>query len=229
MSTRCIRCGKPIEGVAQFCEDCAREQRTASTFAQPPSSPQPASGPVPAAAACPSCGAAVPAGAGFCASCGQKIVAGSSTCPSCGTAVPAGVIFCPSCGQRVGGQYVDYAGFWMRFLAAIVDGLILIVPQVLITVAVHGPGRFLLGTLLGFTYTVGFWLAEGATPGKMAMGIKITMANGEPITAVAAVVRYVGYIISGLILGIGYLMIAFNRQKRGLHDYLAGTVVVRKG
>ena len=53
------------------------------------------------------------------------------------------------------------------------------------------------------------------------------MTNGEPIELGAACLRYVGYIASGLIFGIGYLMIAFSAEKKGLHDNIANTVVVK--
>lgn len=71
-------------------------------------------------------------------------------------------------------------------------------------------------------------MAKGATPGKMALSMEIVMADGRPLTTSAAVLRYIGYIVNVATLGIGYLMIAFTPQKRGLHDYIAGTVVVRK-
>ncbi len=61
----------------------------------------------------------------------------------------------------------------------------------------------------------------------MAVGVKITTVDGEPIDFGRALLRYIGYLASGLTLGIGFLIIAFNREKRGLHDYIAGTVVVK--
>jgi uncharacterized RDD family membrane protein YckC len=85
----------------------------------------------------------------------------------------------------------------------------------------------LIQTATSAVYTIGFWVAKGATPGKMAMGLQIVMADGRPITGGAAVLRFVGYYVNVLTLGIGYLMIGFTPEKRGLHDYLAGTFVVR--
>jgi uncharacterized RDD family membrane protein YckC len=58
----------------------------------------------------------------------------------------------------------------------------------------------------------------------MALGIRLEMMDGRPITATAALVRYIGYFVSGLILLFGFLLIGFTREKRGLHDYLARTV-----
>jgi uncharacterized RDD family membrane protein YckC len=89
-------------------------------------------------------------------------------------------------------------------------------------------GIILVQIIIGFVYTVGLWTAQGATLGKMALGIKIVRVDGQPIGFGAAFVRYIGYIVSWIILGIGYLMIAFRRDKRGLHDLMADTVVIKR-
>ncbi|MEP7128319.1 MAG: RDD family protein [Chitinophagales bacterium] len=67
-----------------------------------------------------------------------------------------------------------------------------------------------------------------ATLGKSALGIKVTDLNGNRISFLNATGRYFGKILSGLIFGIGYIMIIFTEKKQGLHDILAGTLVVRK-
>ena len=151
--------------------------------------------------------------------------AATTFCPSCGQSAPADARFCPGCGQELGG--LDYAGFWMRFLAIFIDGLILLIPNIVLAAAVDAPGNTLLSIALGLVYTVGFWTARGATPGKMAVGIEITTVDGEEIDFGKAFLRYIGYFVSTITLGIGYLMIAFTGQKRGLHDYIAGTVVIK--
>jgi uncharacterized RDD family membrane protein YckC len=115
----------------------------------------------------------------------------------------------------------------MRFLAAIIDGVILGVGQTVIGLIVSGNSAIPLQFLFGAVYTIGFWISQGATPGKMVMGIRLQMEDGEPITGGAAVIRYFGYILSVITLGIGYLMIAWHGQKRGLHDLIAGTVAVK--
>ena len=165
---------------------------------------------------CPVCGAALTPGAQFCGNCGTRLTPG-------GTPAPAA----PAAGVPTAG--VEYAGFWIRFVGFIIDSIILTVIEIPISLIVDGIGaRFLIGLLVGIVYHVGFWVAnDGATPGKMAMGIKVQMANGEPIDVGPALLRYVGLYISALILLIGYIMIAFTPQKRGLHDYIAGTVVVK--
>lgn len=66
-----------------------------------------------------------------------------------------------------------------------------------------------------------------ATLGKLAAGIKVTDVNGNRISFLQATGRYFAKILSGLMFGIGYLMIIFTEKKQGLHDILAGTLVVR--
>lgn len=67
-----------------------------------------------------------------------------------------------------------------------------------------------------------------ATPGKMALGIKVTNLQGNRISFLNATGRYFGKIISGLLFGFGYIMILFTEKKQGLHDLMAGTLVVKK-
>ncbi len=91
----------------------------------------------------------------------------------------------------------------------------------------EGVTGFLLQIALGLVYRVGLWTAQGATVGQKAVGVEITTVDGEPLDLGRALLRYVGYIASGITLGIGFLIIVFTGQKRGLHDYIAGTVVVK--
>jgi len=91
---------------------------------------------------------------------------------------------------------------------------------------------------MGIVYLVAFllaWLYEAlltsssmqATPGKMAFGLRVTTADGERIGFGRATGRYFGKIVSGIILYIGFIMIAFTERKQGLHDMMASTLVVR--
>lgn len=64
--------------------------------------------------------------------------------------------------------------------------------------------------------------------GKMALGIKVTDMNGERLTFGKALVRSLGKILSSMIMCIGYLMAAFTEKKQGLHDMIAGTLVLKK-
>jgi uncharacterized RDD family membrane protein YckC len=158
-------------------------------------------------------------------------------CPQCGAALAEGAQFCGSCGYRLSGgdpatavqAGVEYAGFWIRLVSAIIDGVILFVVNLIVQFIVGGGvAGFIVGILIGIAYSVGFWVGNnGQTPGKMAVGIRVQMENGEPIDIGPAVLRYIGYYVSGLILLIGFIMIAFTPKKQGLHDYIAKTVVIK--
>jgi uncharacterized RDD family membrane protein YckC len=137
------------------------------------------------------------------------------------------------------------AGFWIRVAAAFVDALIAGALQGIIVFLFAG----LLGLLLyGFdsesllmlclawllsgsisvVYYVYFTAYGGQTPGKMALRIKVVRSDGSPLTLGRAFYReVVGKFVSGIILGIGYLMVAFDEKKQGLHDRMADTYVVR--
>jgi hypothetical protein len=73
-----------------------------------------------------------------------------------------------------------------------------------------------------------FWATSGQTPGKMALGIKVIGTDGAPVGWGKALLRYVGYIISGLVLALGFIWIAFDSKRQGWHDKIAKTYVVRK-
>jgi uncharacterized RDD family membrane protein YckC len=80
--------------------------------------------------------------------------------------------------------------------------------------------------LFYFTFFVG-WC--GQTPGKRLCKLKVIQKNGEPVTYGRAFLRYLAYVVSFMIAGLGFLMIAVDRKKRGLHDLIAGTLVVKTG
>ena len=75
-------------------------------------------------------------------------------------------------------------------------------------------------------YFVGLWTWRGQTLGKMAMAIRVVRSDGHPTNVGTALLRLVGYLFSTLLLFAGFVMIPFDRQRRGLHDRLADTIVV---
>jgi uncharacterized RDD family membrane protein YckC len=212
MTTRCIRCGRDIEGIAQYCGDCAAELAEASS-----SGPQPeptewerSQG---IATAPP---VAVPPTPGL--------------CPNCGTSVSLDAAYCGICGAQIreGPRQMEYAGFWMRFLAVIIDGIVLGVVQGILSLMIDDQSSLIgINFLISFAYTVGFTAAEGATPGKMAVGCKIVAEDGSDLSIGRAIGRFFANILNAFTLGFGYLLIAFTPEKRGIHDYVAGTVVVK--
>ncbi len=130
--------------------------------------------------------------------------------------------------QAVAG--VQYAGFWTRFAAYLIDSVIVaivlgIVAAVLIPVI--GVVSIVMVLALGLAYFIGMWAVKGQTLGKMVMGVRIIKTDGTPVTFGTAVLRYIGYLVSSIILDIGFLMIAWDSKKQGLHDKIAGTYVVK--
>lgn len=123
---------------------------------------------------------------------------------------------------------MNYAGFWRRLVAVIIDGVILgAITGVLMAIFGAQQAASWLGSIIGIIYVIGFWTWRGQTPGKMVMGIKIIKTDGSPIGIGRAILRYVGYLVSTIIIYIGYLMIAWDSKKQGLHDKIAGTYVVK--
>jgi uncharacterized RDD family membrane protein YckC len=133
-----------------------------------------------------------------------------------------------------------YAGFWIRLWASFIDSILvlLIVSPVLLMIVgpeileseqfTRGPVNFLISWGLPAVAVLAFWIYKSATPGKMVISAKIVDAKtGEKPTVGQLVGRYLGYFVSALPLGLGFLWIAFDSRKQGWHDKLAGTVVIR--
>lgn len=134
----------------------------------------------------------------------------------------------------------NYATFWDRFGAVLIDGIILGVANFALIfafgvsldqnaeidsayIAVN-----ILTFLLQLLYYAGMESSKGqATLGKKALGIKVTDLQGNRIGFGRAVGRYFGRVLSSLILLIGYLMQPFTAKKQALHDMLAGTLVLK--
>lgn len=148
----------------------------------------------------------------------------------------------PGAAPATGGSFVDrmarddYAGFWRRVLASIIDSIIVSIPQVAIVLAAgwsltdnSDPRPNLVGLVLAFAYMVYFHSsARQATPGKMALGIVVTDIDGNRLSVGRAAGRYLATLLSAIILGIGFIMVAFTKNKQGLHDLIADTLVVQK-
>lgn len=132
---------------------------------------------------------------------------------------------------------MEYAGFWRRFAAYIIDNIlvsILFILLVLILGGIAGDGGAVIGYVIGivgtFVYFAYMESSESqATVGKIALGIQVTDVNGGRISFGKALGRTLAKILSGLILYIGFIMAAFTEKKQGLHDMIAGTLVVKKG
>lgn len=134
---------------------------------------------------------------------------------------------------------VKYASFFRRLVAALIDGMILgIIGSVISTTLGRNPIdttstdslatiNNLLTLLITIAYYVGFWVKEdGQTLGKKAMHIKIIRVDNQPITVFTGLVRYFSSWISGFVLLLGYLWVAFDSKKQTWHDKIAKTYVV---
>jgi len=119
------------------------------------------------------------------------------------------------------------AGFWRRLGAAIIDGLITGIVSGILYVALKTAG-YALGLILTITYFTYFEGGlTGQTFGKKAMGIRvIDFSTGGPIGYGRAFIRYIGRIVSALIIYIGYLWMLWDKEKQTWHDKFAGDVVV---
>jgi uncharacterized RDD family membrane protein YckC len=121
-----------------------------------------------------------------------------------------------------------YAGFFTRFVAYIIDSLVLLIPEL---IAVFVCGSFSFFIIMGISWLY-FSLMESsdlqATLGKTAMGIVVTDLNGNKISFGKATGRYFSKYISAIILLIGYIIAAFDGRKQALHDKIAGTLVCQK-
>lgn len=137
-----------------------------------------------------------------------------------------------------------YAGFWIRFGAKFIDGIILglvnFATSMISTLLVgtqNSPQAAITVVVLNMFINVGFAVAYNAwfltskyqaTPGKIACGLKVVAADGGRISGLRAIGRYFAEMLSSLIMGIGYLMVAFDDEKRALHDRICNTRVIYK-
>ena len=135
---------------------------------------------------------------------------------------------------------IEYVGFWIRFLAFLVDSVLATVIITPVIYAVAGalgyagaptPAGYVVSlvqlVLVAAAFIV-FWVYRSATPGKMIFHARIAdAATFGALSTGQAVIRYIGYYISSLPLFLGFLWIGWDRRKQGWHDKIAGTVVIR--
>lgn len=131
---------------------------------------------------------------------------------------------------------LDYAGFGIRFVAVFIDGILLQIVNVPLSFMFFGNyafgnqslGLYFASLFIGVTYTVLMQSSKTqGTLGKMAVGIKVGDENGNRISVLNALGRYLASFLSAIVLCIGYLMVIWDDKKQGLHDKLAGTYVFK--
>ncbi len=132
------------------------------------------------------------------------------------------------------GPMLEPAGFGIRLAAALVDFLLLGLLGAGVFFGAGGPQSTAASTLSSLATCAGAllmllfgWTLWGTTPGKRLFKLYIRQDDGAELSAGKAILRLLGYLASTLALGLGFLMIAFTKGKRGLHDVIAGTYVGR--
>jgi uncharacterized RDD family membrane protein YckC len=187
----------------------------------------------------------MPAASIFCNRCGFSSADDAQFCQRCGATLAVQPVVPVARSPLSSAPH--YGGFWIRVIAGIIDMLLLVVAlypvRLLLGSAITLVGmdaqmpthemfqmrrlaRFALGIALGWAYKAGIESSRHqATLGKMALRLKVTDVEGSRLTFGRATGRHFAKYLSALSLGIGYLMVAFDEQKQGLHDRIAGTLV----
>lgn len=198
---------------------------------------------------CPACGLEQPAGAA-CTGCGVIYAKWAARQETRGQSENASPPPRPEAVMPTGSAHaaaspadLPKAGFWIRVVACLLDSLLVGTVQFCIVLVLGLAGGALTGgddgmamglvtwlcsTAVGLTYYIFFTGYNGQTPGKMALRIQVVRSDGTPMSYGRAFLREVpGKFLSAILLGIGYLMVAFDRNKQGLHDRIAGTYVIK--
>ena len=126
------------------------------------------------------------------------------------------------------GKVPEGAGFVERFIAMLIDGLILAIPLFIAYYILPIFIGWLLGVVGAAAYAIYFWTSSGATPGKMVMKLKVVNAEtGALLEPAEAVLRYVGYLASSLPFYLGFIWVLFDPNKEAWHDKIAKTRVIK--
>lgn len=180
----------------------------------------------------------------------SQTLQGSRACPRCSHRNEMASMFCVNCGlpfegdrlseslahhDFVGPTGTPYQGFWIRLVAYIIDYFVLVILLVLLLSLIPGlPGAsnifglYFYAVIMRMAYDTVMIGQFRGTVGMLVVRIEVLCENGSAVSYWRALGRHLAAYVSGLILGIGYLMIAFQEDKRALHDLIAGTVVVKR-
>ena len=184
----------------------------------------------------------------FCPNCGQENAPGARACETCGADLTRVTVAQPDSQTAKQAVSVDrpafiYGGFWRRLVAYFIDYLVLIPVVALFSIpliisiydgtAGENPTDVLLLLLTLYLvrplyFTILEASAKQATLGKMMVRLIVTDADGNRISFGRAAGRNYARIISEYFFYVGYIIIAFNKKKQGLHDLLASTIIIKK-
>lgn len=132
----------------------------------------------------------------------------------------------------------SYASFWTRLWASLIDTMLFLLPIYVLYFLIYGKDSFLnppeysilemlLENIYTFSITFSFWFYKQATPGKMLFKVKIVDATTyEKASTKQYIIRYIGYFISLIPMGLGYFWVLWDKKNQALHDKLAHTIVI---
>ena len=120
------------------------------------------------------------------------------------------------------------ADFGTRLVALLIDGAIIGVPAIILMMILPVMLIYPLLLVASVGYQIYFWTTTGQTFGKQLMGLKVVSAEtGALLEPSAALLRYVGYFVSGIALGLGYLWVLWDPKHDAWHDKIAKTKVIK--
>jgi len=169
----------------------------------------------------------------FCGRCGTNNPDVAQFCQSCGASLPAaGVAAAPApSGDIRSLPTTAFGGFWMRFIAVIIDTVILGgiggIAGAIVAFTGSDDAASGAGVLATVVYDVGAPVLWGAHVGKLVFGYRLVTADGKRLTVGTAFLRYLCTYLSAIVFLIGYITAAFDSRKQAWHDKIAGTYVVR--
>lgn len=194
----------------------------------------------------------------YCSQCGAQNGPNASFCQRCGAPVPRVGIAAPRPTATPGypaavpSYSAAYGGFWVRFVAVLIDAVVLsaaLIPARIAFAAIFGLGAlhghmdrvdlrqllFVVLPAMQLLFVGASWLYEAlllsspwqATLGKKALGLKVTDEFGSRITFLRATGRHFAKYVSFMTLCVGFMMAGFTERKRALHDIIAGTLVMK--
>ena len=142
--------------------------------------------------------------------------------------------------SETGDKKVHVIGFGRRFVAMVLDGIIVVFVSFVLAFLIGMIDVFFGGDVLPWNliiilmmllfsifYFTGKWVqASGQTLGKLLLSIKVVSADGSPLTSGKMFLRYFGYIISGVVASLGFVWVGIDKKRRGWHDMIAKTYVI---
>ena len=171
----------------------------------------------------------------YCSTCGREVEPDARFCDNCGAVIDPQAAGSPQYAPGMpyfdqGVQGVEYMGFWIRLAALAIDTILLTIVNLILQFATGDGGvGFVINLVVNLGYAVILTAWRGQTVGKMIVGIQVVDSQGN-IPGIGAVLlrEVVGKFLSAIAIGLGYLWVAWDKEKRGWHDHIAGTYVVRK-